>query len=92
MTVNHAAIDEQFSGNELDRSIWFPYYLPHWSSRSESRATYALHNGQLHLTTSNFLGSIRGLILNSSMLVSSTVSAPMARRSRNGKRAPATSR
>jgi hypothetical protein len=44
----------------------------------------AERRAQLHRTTSNFLGSMRGLMRNSSKLVSSMVSAPMARRSRKG--------
>ena len=43
-------LDEQFAGTELDRDVWLPYHLPHWSSRAESAATYAVHDGELHLT------------------------------------------
>ena len=32
MTIDSAWRDE-FDGPDLDRSVWFPYYLPHWSSR-----------------------------------------------------------
>ena len=44
------ALDELFPGQELDRDVWFPYYLPHWSSRAASAATYAVRDGELHLT------------------------------------------
>lgn len=44
------ALDEQFRSGTLDREVWFPYYLPHWSSRSESAATYDIYDGELHLT------------------------------------------
>src|SRR5262249_722685 len=45
-----------------------------------------------HLRTSNFLESIFVLTLNRSTVVSSVVSAPVARRSRNGHCIPSTSR
>ena len=37
-------------GDTLDPDIWFPYYLPHWSSRAASAATYQVRDGQLRLT------------------------------------------
>jgi hypothetical protein len=43
-------LDERFTRNELDLEVWFPYYLPHWSSREESRATYAVREGELRLS------------------------------------------
>lgn len=45
-----AELDESFTGAELDRSVWFPYYLPHWSSRATSAATYEIGEGQLRVT------------------------------------------
>lgn len=33
---------DDFDGPELDREVWFPYYLPHWSSRAETAARYEL--------------------------------------------------
>ncbi len=42
-------LDERFTGDHLDLGIWFPYYLPHWSSREESAATYQLSDDGLHL-------------------------------------------
>lgn len=45
-----AVLEEGFSGQELDRDVWFPYYLPHWSSRAESAATWSVRAGELHLT------------------------------------------
>jgi len=50
MTVTRLALDERFTGDDLDRDVWFPYYLPHWSSRSRSTATYALSDDGLHLS------------------------------------------
>jgi hypothetical protein len=29
---------------------WLPYYLPHWSSRAASRATYSIDGGELRLS------------------------------------------
>ena len=43
-------LDERFAGNELDTSVWMPHYLPHWSSRAESAATYEVGGGELRLS------------------------------------------
>ena len=43
-------LDEQFAGEDLDTDVWFPYYLPHWSSRAASAATWRVGDGELHLT------------------------------------------
>jgi len=43
-------LDERFPGNELDESVWLPFYLPHWSSREASRATYQVRDGELRLS------------------------------------------
>lgn len=48
MTRTH--LDERFTGRDLDRSVWFPYYLPHWSSRAESAATWEVRDGELRLS------------------------------------------
>jgi Glycosyl hydrolases family 16 len=40
----------EFAGDDLDRSVWVPYYLPHWSSRAASAATYTVRNGALRLS------------------------------------------
>lgn len=45
-----AVLEERFPGQELDQEVWFPYYLPHWSSRAESAATWSVRAGELHLT------------------------------------------
>jgi hypothetical protein len=42
-------LDERFGGDSLDSSVWFPYYLPHWSSRAASAATYRVGGGELRL-------------------------------------------
>ena len=42
-------LDERFTGIDLDLEVWFPYHLPHWSSRSTSAATYSVGDGELRL-------------------------------------------
>ncbi len=42
-------LEETFPGSELDPGVWFPYYLPHWSSRATSRAAYEVSDGELRL-------------------------------------------
>jgi len=41
---------EEFDDPELDRSVWLPHYLPAWSSRAASAATYEVRDSCLHLT------------------------------------------
>ena len=36
--------------SDLDTEVWLPHYLPHWSSRAESAATYAIADSELRLT------------------------------------------
>src|SRR5680860_323056 len=50
MPSNRDHLDERFGGGHLDPAIWLPYYLPHWSSRAASRATYEVRDGELHLS------------------------------------------
>lgn len=40
-----ASFDSDFGGAELDRSAWFPYYLPHWTGSDAAAARYRVHNG-----------------------------------------------
>ena len=40
---------DDFGGSELDRSKWFPYYLPQWSSRAQAAARYRLTGHSLEL-------------------------------------------
>ena len=44
------AFVDDFDGPSLDRDVWLPHYLPHWSSRAASAATYALEESELRLT------------------------------------------
>jgi hypothetical protein len=41
---------DDFDGADLDTEVWVPHYLPQWSSRAESAATYALADSELRLT------------------------------------------
>ncbi len=43
-------LDETFASPSLDPDVWFPYYLPHWSSRAQSAATYSIRANELHLS------------------------------------------
>ena len=40
---------EHFDGPDLDPARWVPHYLPHWSSRDASRATYDVGDSVLRL-------------------------------------------
>jgi Glycosyl hydrolases family 16 len=42
--------EDDFDGDELDTTVWVPHYLPHWSSRAESAATYEIAGSELLLT------------------------------------------
>ena len=42
-------LEDRFEGPVLDRRLWIPYYLPHWSSRAGSAARYAMASGTLRL-------------------------------------------
>ena len=41
---------DHFDGSELDSAVWIPHYLPQWSSRAESAATYEIAESELRLT------------------------------------------
>jgi hypothetical protein len=41
---------DDFDGADLDTEVWVPHYLPMWSSRAESAATYAVADSELRLT------------------------------------------
>ena len=40
---------DDFDGEELDRSVWVPHYLPAWSSRAATRASHRVVDGRLVL-------------------------------------------
>jgi hypothetical protein len=41
---------DDFDAPGLDTDVWIPHYLPQWSSRAESAATYAIAGSELRLT------------------------------------------
>ena len=41
---------DHFDEANLDTRIWLPHYLPQWSSRADSAATYAVAGSELRLT------------------------------------------
>jgi hypothetical protein len=41
---------DDFDGPELDRAVWLPHYLPAWSSRAATRATYEVRDSCLRLS------------------------------------------
>jgi hypothetical protein len=41
---------DDFDGPELDLEVWVPHYLPQWSSRALSAATYELARSELRLS------------------------------------------
>ena len=41
---------DDFDGGRLDTDVWVPHYLPQWSSRAHSAATYAVVDSELRLT------------------------------------------
>ena len=41
---------DDFDGPGLDAGVWVPHYLPQWSSRAESAATYEVTESELRLT------------------------------------------
>jgi Glycosyl hydrolases family 16 len=41
---------DHFDGGDLDTRRWIPHYLPQWSSRAESAATYEVAGSELRLT------------------------------------------
>ncbi len=40
---------DEFDGTALDAGKWVPFYLPHWSSREQSRPRHEVANGTLTL-------------------------------------------
>jgi hypothetical protein len=44
------SFSDDFDAPDLDLEVWIPHYLPMWSSRAESAATYAVAESELRLT------------------------------------------
>jgi hypothetical protein len=49
-TRGDLVFEDHFDGSSLDLSVWSPYYLPQWSSRTASAATYELDDSCLTLS------------------------------------------
>ena len=43
-------MSDHFDANDLNGEVWIPHYLPQWSSRAESAATYEIGESELRLT------------------------------------------
>ena len=41
---------DDFDAASLDTDVWLPHYLPQWSSRAESAATYAVRDSEVRLS------------------------------------------
>jgi hypothetical protein len=41
---------DEFDADDLDRAVWLPHYLPAWSSRAASAATYSISDSCLSLS------------------------------------------
>jgi hypothetical protein len=48
--VNAAEFCDDFDAEGLDTEVWTPHYLPQWSSRARSAATYEVADSELRLT------------------------------------------
>ena len=42
--------EDDFDGPDLDPAVWLPHYLPAWSSRAQTAASYELRDSCLHLS------------------------------------------
>lgn len=40
VTGRQLVFKDDFDGPDLDATVWLPHYLPVWSSRAETAATY----------------------------------------------------
>jgi glycosyl hydrolase family 16 len=49
VTIDASFVDD-FDGPDLDAEVWVPHYLPQWSSRAASAATYEVAESELRLT------------------------------------------
>lgn len=49
IVTSSVVVDDRFEGDDIDRSIWLPHYLPQWAGREASRARYRVREGRLQL-------------------------------------------
>jgi hypothetical protein len=50
MDGGRLVFEDHFDEPALDRSVWLPHYLPAWSSREATAATYDIRDSCLHLS------------------------------------------
>jgi len=50
MTTDEPGFFDDFAAADLDIGVWVPHYLPMWSSRAASAATYRVAGSELRLT------------------------------------------
>ena len=43
--MSHESFSDHFDGADLDTEVWVPHYLPMWSSRAASAASYTVAEG-----------------------------------------------
>lgn len=48
--MSHTDFSDDFDGPDLDTEVWIPHYLPMWSSRAASAASYTVTESELRLT------------------------------------------
>jgi hypothetical protein len=48
--VSPAQFSDDFDAAQLNTDVWVPHYLPQWSSRAQSAATYEVTGSELRLT------------------------------------------
>jgi hypothetical protein len=48
--VSATTFVDDFDGPDLDRDVWIPHYLPMWSSRTQSAASFTVAGSELRLT------------------------------------------
>lgn len=49
-TARAPDFEDEFDGSELDRTVWLPHYLPQWSSRAASAASFEVADSCLRLS------------------------------------------
>ena len=48
--MSPAQFSDDFDAAQLNTDVWVPHYLPQWSSRAQSAATYEVAGSELRLT------------------------------------------
>ena len=61
--MSDESFSDHFDGPDLDTEVWVPHYLPMWSSRAASAASYTVAESELRLT----IGEKQPVLLSSSV-------------------------